>query len=108
MSLTIRDLKELREHLFKIRVKWYDIGLELDVDVGTLESIKSCYDDPKDCLREVLKEWLKSISPPPTRLKLASALSSSAVNEKCLAQRIIEGNLTYCKYLTVLSIDLPK
>ncbi len=82
------NLKTVRQLLFDIRVKWYDIGLELDVAVGTLESIKSSYHDPKDCLREMLKEWLKSISPPPTWKRLATALRSSAVNEKSLAQKL--------------------
>lgn len=91
MPLSTKDLKTAIELLYSIRVKWYDIGLQLEVDVGTLESIKSCYADPSECLREMLKEWLKSISPPPTWTLLASALRASPVNEELIAQKA-EGN----------------
>ena len=87
MSLAIEDLKTVRELLHDIRVKWYDIGVELDVDIGTLESIRSRYHDPKDCLREMLREWLKSISPQPTWKRLSIALRASAVGETSLAQK---------------------
>ena len=84
--LTVKDLKKVRDLVFSARVKWYDIGLELNIDPGTLDSIRYQYQDPKDCLTEMLKEWLKNIEPLPTYKGLAKALSARAVRETALAK----------------------
>lgn len=83
-------LRKARSYLFAIRVKWYDIGIELGVKVATLDSIRSKYSDDGDCLREMLKEWLKSISPSPTWTILAGVLRSEVINEGKVA-KLIEG-----------------
>ena len=43
-----------------VRAKWYDIGMQLQVNIGTLKAIEKWYSDPSDCLREILTTWLKS------------------------------------------------
>ena len=39
------SLPFLHDELYDIRGKWYDIGVQIGVDVGTLESIKNEYGD---------------------------------------------------------------
>lgn len=95
-------LKVVRNYLSDIRVKWYDIGIELRVKVATLDSIRNKYSDDGDCLREMLKEWLKSISP--TWTILTGALRSKVINEGKLAKHIEGGyiaRITYC-YTVIL------
>ena len=54
-QLSVNDLPVVMEELNDTRVKWYDIGLQLRMNVGTLDAIKEQYDDPSHCLREALK-----------------------------------------------------
>lgn len=89
MKLTTDDLKEVRDALYSIRLKWYDIGIELTVKVGELDTIRAQHSDPKDALTEMIKKWLKSTnlrSGPPTWKSLARALEADAVDEKEIAQ----------------------
>ena len=49
------------EELNSVRAKWYDIGMQLGVSIGSLDGIKKQYNDPSDCLREFLlvkQDWL--------------------------------------------------
>ena len=58
--LTTNDLKDVYEALFNVRTKWYDIGLELDVDPETLKSVsRKQREDDDDCLKEMLLFRLK-------------------------------------------------
>ena len=98
MALSKKDLKKVRDFLYDVRLKWYDIGLELEMDQTELDVIKSKYkDDPNDCLREMVSAWLKSFENPPTWEALAEALSSRAVNEKKLAKssEFVPSSLSY-------------
>ena len=54
-QLSVNDLPVVMEELNHTRVKWYEIGLQLRMNVGTLDAIKEQYDDPSHCLREALK-----------------------------------------------------
>lgn len=94
MKLTIDDLQEVRECLFSIRVKWYDIGIELRIGAGELDTIRTTYSDPKDGLTEMIKKWLKSSKHgPPTWKVLAKALQAEAVDEKDIAEKGKEAEL---------------
>ena len=74
--------------------KWYYIGLGLEVSSHTLEAIKAKYSNNiLDCLTEMLRKWLTSISPPPTWSGLVQALSTAPVGKKRLAEEIRE---QYC------------
>ena len=73
------------EELANVRPKWYDIGLGLGLDVGTLDGIKTDQRNISDCLREALKTWLKTYLPPPTWSKVVEALGTKTVNEMRLA-----------------------
>ncbi|XP_064407183.1 serine/threonine-protein kinase TAO1-A-like isoform X2 [Halichondria panicea] len=59
--LTIEDLKKVYLVTFDARVKWRNFLLVLDVSSDTIDSIGTKWrDDPDDCYREGLKEWLKN------------------------------------------------
>ena len=59
-----------------MRAKWYNIGVQLGVGVGTLDAIKSqCLNEPFDCLRETLTKWLKTCLSLPTWTNVVDALS---------------------------------
>ena len=98
------DLSTVRNEIHDARTKWYDIGIELNVDVSTLKAIDSMYKDSKDCLREVITEWLKAVHPKPTWRSLIDALRRPAVGESKLAVEIeakciTEGRGNYTLYL---------
>jgi len=49
------------------------------LDVSTLKAIESKYSDCKDCLREVIMEWLKAVDP--KWRSLVDALQRPVVDE---------------------------
>lgn len=70
----IADLATVLNDIFPCRAKWYNLGLQLRIDVGTLDSFKAPYGDPGDQLREVMRTWLTT-SDNPTWGAMAEALS---------------------------------
>ena len=71
------------------RCQWYDIGVELRVSANDLDAIKRKHrDDPKDCLTETLKIFLRRADPKPTWIRLADALGSKAVGFGYLGERV--------------------
>ena len=84
-QLSVNDLPMVMEELNETRVKWYDIGLQLRMSVGTLDAIKEQYDDLSHHLRETLKTWLKTCPSHPTWNNIIDALRSSTVGEVRLA-----------------------
>ena len=87
MALNVGNLREVRALLYSVRSKWYDIGIELEIEIGTLESIKHQFKRPEDCLREVLIVWLKTVDPLPAWQTLADALRADAIGEADLAEQ---------------------
>ena len=73
------------EELNDTRAKWYDIGLQLRLGVGTLNAIKKDNNSTSDCLRETLTTWLKTCPSLPTWNNIVNALRSSTVGEVRLA-----------------------
>jgi len=84
VPLTIADLATLHDRLYEIRAKWYSFGLQLGVDVGTLDSIQCEFRNPGDCLMGALRHWLKT-HPEPTWKAVMWALQSNSVEENQLA-----------------------
>ena len=79
----------VQDELFDVNHKWYDIGLRLGVDYGTLESIKHQYpQDMSTSMREMLARWLKRIDPLATWETLATVLQSRIIGEATLAQQL--------------------
>ena len=92
--LSTKDLKTVRKELFDAATKWYDIGLEVGLECSTLDNIKGMYQDNQDCLREMIKCFLKQVNPKPTWKIVVDALKDKAVNYGQLAEAI---ECTYCK-----------
>ena len=68
----------LNELINRVSGKWEEIGISLRLESGLLEMIKE--DNPKDCracLREMLKEWLKQIDPPPSWVAIIKAVKDA-------------------------------
>lgn len=88
-QLTIDDLRVIMKESNNVRAKWYNIGVQLGVPVGTLKAIEKQYlNDPTDCLRETLTTWLKTSFPSPTWTNIVEALRSSVVGETKLAAEL--------------------
>lgn len=69
------DLKELLRELRPKAANWEDIGIELDIDDGDLQSIKS--NNPRDsssCLRDMLRKWLARVFPVPSWTAVVEAV----------------------------------
>ena len=89
--LSDNDLSRLLRSAWEARSKWYNIGLELQLTPGTLDSIKADNDSVDDCFRVTLTTWLKG--PKPTLSSLAEALKSPTVGYGQLAEQILELNM---------------
>ena len=87
--LHVDDLAAVQRKLFSVKTEWYNLGLELGLRVSTLDGIDTKYNsDPPQCFRQVLKEWLKGVNPPPTWQAMVKALKSDTVAQYHLAEQI--------------------
>ena len=93
-QLTLEDLSEVRGALYEARAKWYDIGIELRLSIGTLNTIREDFPQAADCLREICIHWLKRTDPRPSWTALSVVLESPPVGEGHLAQRL---RAKYCR-----------
>ena len=93
-SLGVDDLNDVRKELLDVSSNWYDIGLQLRLRTGGLETIEYQNQDVRICLRKMLLHWLKKVDPPPTWEGLACALESRIVGEPRLAEQL---RTKYCK-----------
>ena len=72
-----------------MRAKWKNIGIQLDIHMGTLNVVdERCRGDPDKSLPDMLDHWLKQVDPPPSWEALAEALESAPVGEGRLAEEI--------------------
>jgi hypothetical protein len=88
-KLTIKDLCKIQRASWEGRTKWYNIGLELDIDPETLNTIKGNNDNIDDRFQAMLMTWLKMVDPRPTWEALAEALRSPIVGYEHLAERCV-------------------
>ena len=70
------ELKDLLKELYaKVSDKWEDIGILLGIEPGRLDAIKTAENHTaQSCLREMLKIWLKRVSPPPSWAAITEAV----------------------------------
>ena len=61
------------------RARWRLIGIELGIDIGTLDAIATKYNNPEDHLVELIGQWLRGSNPRPTRSTMTMALQSQHV-----------------------------
>ena len=99
-QLKIEDLHVVNNALWEARTLWKNIGDALGVDAETLKSIATReHDNPDNCLRECLSEWLRGGSEtsavaqqrqPMARswCTIISALKTQSVNRESLANKI--------------------
>ena len=85
VELTIKDLRMVQRAAWDARSKWYNIGLELEIDPGTLNVIEVDNKKTDDCFRAMLTTWLNTVEPKPTSAALADALRSPTVGYVDLA-----------------------
>ena len=75
--LKIGDMREVVEFFWDFRSQWKFIGLELGIDMGTLDSIERTQRMVvEDSYLEMLKHWLKRATLTPTRSAMAAVLQS--------------------------------
>ena len=85
----MKDLRKVQRATWEARTKWYNIGLELEIDPGTLDTIKGNNEDIEDRFRTMLTTWLKMVQPKPTLAALAEALQSPTVGFGHLAEQVL-------------------
>ena len=85
LPVGLHDLPFLHHELHQVSHKWYSLGVQLQIPIGTLNRILENYQMNK-CLLEMLTVWLQSTDPPPTWSVLTEALESPLVGERLLAQ----------------------
>ena len=74
--------------MWEARAKWYYIGLELGISVGTLDSIEATNQNPDRCFTTMIKAWLRSGRPKPSWAAVANALKSPMVGYEQLAEQL--------------------
>ena len=57
-KLTLDDLGCVLEEVVDVSAQWYQLGLQLEVKIGRLESVQAQFSDPERQLLEMLKTWL--------------------------------------------------
>ena len=87
------DLASVQRAVWEGRAKWYNIGLELGLTAGTLDSIKLANQgDPDHCIRETLKNWLGKNDLHPSWSDLARSLRAPPVGLEQLAKELLKSN----------------
>ncbi len=100
--LSIADLKRLYLATYGARSQWRNILLFLDIPSDTIESIGTTWhDDPTNCYRDGLKEWLKGGER--SWEDVVKALSSPIVGHAHIAKTIerdvkLEGKYIYLQW----------
>ena len=84
----MEDLGEVIQATYEARAKWYHIGIQLKLPVGTLDAIRLDFPDSTDCLTRMCSHWLRRIDPHPSWVALIGALESPPVGEGQLAQQL--------------------
>ena len=83
------DLKKVRNCIWDAQVKWFDLGVELELNATSLEAIrKKCSNNPAECFSQMLIDWLAGQGSEPTWKNLSSALNARPVQLPALAKDI--------------------
>ena len=85
--MTPNDLGKVLEEILDISAKWYQLGLQLKVNIGRLENIQVQSSDPERQLLEMLKTWLTTCDNISWKT-LADALKSRSVGGSQLAGEV--------------------
>jgi hypothetical protein len=74
--LTPKNIREVLDLTFPHRAKWKLIGVQLGIDVGTLDAIEADRRKVESCLTDLISQWLRNTVPKPTRGALTAVLQS--------------------------------
>ena len=77
--LGIDNMREVLDVFWDYRMKWKMIGMELGIDMDTLDSISVSNRNAEDSLVELIGVWLRRSNPVPTRTVMDAVLQSSRV-----------------------------
>ena len=86
------------EKLYDGRTKWFDIGLALNIEYNTLESIKKEENDNGECLRRMLAHRIQSGGPLCWN-DVACCLKKPTVGRRDLADEIHQGLFKQTNYI---------
>ena len=73
------NTKEILDEMWDYQSRWKFIGIELSIDMGTLDAIERDCKMVDDCLLRVITAWLRN-NPRPTRKVIRVALQSKHVS----------------------------
>ena len=84
------DLASVQRAVWEGRARWYNLGLELGLDPGTLDSIQQTnHHVTDDCFRATLKKWLCSPDLHPSWSSLARSLRAPPVGLRHLTEKLV-------------------
>ena len=56
-------MKDLMKYLHPIAPKWKMLGVNLELEMGTIRTIGKDHDSAEDCLLEMLSRWEDAVNP---------------------------------------------
>ena len=102
----MQDRKLLKNLLWEIRRKWFNLGDNLGVEFGTLEAIKMTHrDNVDDCFNALIIEWLRNSTPQANWSALLAALRLPTVGEAHLAEEIENDSHCCLKTTTKMMVE---
>ena len=78
-ALTLDNMKEMLDLTWDYRSRWRLIGIQIGIDVSTLDALEKDHKKAEDCLTGLISHWLRGRSPRPTRIAMLEALNSRSV-----------------------------
>ena len=72
----------------KTQVKWFQVGIQLDIDQSKLNAYEAQSKDQMRCYTNVFTEWESAGKPPYTWATIIEALESAAVSEMNTASNV--------------------
>ena len=84
-TLTTNDLAKVRRLTFNARTEWHSLGLELGLNVKTLDAIKEDFKTNKERFTDMLKQWLDM---KPTWESLIAALREETMGLNNVADKV--------------------
>ena len=79
MLLAPGNIREILDLTWPHRASWKLIGIELGIDIGTLDAIEKDRRIVQDCLTELISTWLRNTNPRPTHAAVTAVLKSERI-----------------------------
>ena len=88
-SCDYKDLAVLVQKLSPIAYQWYQLGIQLQFDAGTLKEIQSdIHGNISQGLHELLTSWLQQVDPPATVESLVDVVGGRVISNQVLAEQL--------------------